>query len=181
MTDPVFFADGWVPLARIVVVGTFMYVALVVLLRVSGSRTIASMRAFDFIVTVALGSVFGRALTAEGVSLAEAVVAFVLLIGLQYGVARLQVRSRSFAKAVTNPPTLLYFRGQFLRDGMRQARVTEQELRSVARKKGHGSLDDIEAFILEASGDVAVVTSVGDGSALGEELHEQIPDGTQEH
>lgn len=174
MSDLVFFTDGWTPLARIVVVGTLMYVALVVLLRVSGSRTIASMRAFDFIVTVALGSVFGRALTAEGVSLAEAVVAFLLLIGLQYAVARLQVFSRPFARAVTNPPRLLYFRGEFQTDNMRSTRVTEQELRAVARKQGHGSLADVEALVLEASGDIAVITRIGDGSALGSELRDQV-------
>ena len=179
MSDVVFLSDGWLPLARIVVVGTLMYAALVLLLRVSGSRTIASMRAFDFIVTVALGSVFGRALTARGVSLAEAVVAFLLLIVLQYAVARLQVLSRPFARAVTNPPKLLYFRGDFQRDGMRRARVTEQELRAVARKKGHGSMDDVEAMVLEPSGDVAVITSLGNGSALDESLQRQIPGGTE--
>ena len=173
MTEPVFFFGGWEAIGRIVVVGTLMYVALVVLLRVSGSRTIASMRAFDFIVTVALGSVFGRALTAKGVSLAEAIAAFLLLILLQYGVARLQVGSGRFARAVTNPPTLLYFRGQFQRDGMRRARVTEQELRAVVRKKGHGSLGEVEALVLEASGDVAVITSIGDGTALGDALRDQ--------
>lgn len=179
MSELVFFSDGWLPLARIVVVGTLMYVALVVLLRVSGSRTIASMRAFDFIVTVALGSVFGRALTAKGVSLAEAIVAFLLLIALQYAVARLQVFSTPFARAVTNPPRLLYFRGDFQREGMRAARVTEQELRSVARKKGHGSMGDVEALVLEASGDIAVIATVGDGSALGESLQQQIRDRPQ--
>lgn len=174
MTEPVFFSAGWLPLARIVVVGTLMYLALIVLLRVSGSRTIASMRAFDFIVTVALGSVFGRALTAKGVSLAEAVVAFVLLIALQYAVARLQVSSRSFARAVTNPPHLLFFRGEFQADQMRRSRVTEQELRAVVRKKGHGSLADVQALVLEASGDIAVISNIGDGTALGESLREQM-------
>ena len=180
MTEPVFFFAGWEPLARIVVVGTLMYVALVVLLRVSGSRTIASMRAFDFIITVALGSVFGRALTAKGVSLAEAVVAFLLLIVLQYAVARLQVSSGRVARAVTNPPTLLYYAGQFQRAGMRHARVTEQELQAVVRKKGHGSLDDVQALVLEASGDIAVITDVGNGSALGEQLRGQARRATEE-
>lgn len=180
MSDPVFFFGGWEALARIVVVGTLMYVALIVLLRVSGSRTIASLRAFDFIVTVALGSVFGRALTATGVSLAEAIVAFLLLIALQYVVARLQVGSGRFARAVTNPPTLLYFRGHFERDGMRRARLTELELQAVVRKKGHGSLSEVEALVLEASGDVAVITTIGDGSALGDDLRAQAPDGFED-
>lgn len=50
-----FFSD-WFGLLRVVVVGTLAYVALVLLLRVSGKRTLSKMNAFDFIVTVALGS-----------------------------------------------------------------------------------------------------------------------------
>ena len=174
MKELVFFSDGWMPLVRIVVVGTLMYVSLVLLLRISGSRSIASMRAFDFIVTIALGSVFGRALTAGSVSLAEAVVAFLLLIGLQYVVARLQVASPRFSGVVTSAPRLLYYRGEFDHDTMRRTRVTEDELRGVARKKGHGTMAGVEAMVLESSGDIAVITSIGDGSALGEPLKEQI-------
>jgi hypothetical protein len=83
MTDVTFFFSGWEPLVRIVIVGIAMYVALVVFLRISRSRTLSSMNAFDFIVTVAIGSAFGRALTAKAVALAETVVAFGLLVALQ--------------------------------------------------------------------------------------------------
>ena len=41
---------------RVVIVGTLPYVALVALLCTSGNRTLSTMNAFDFVVTVALGS-----------------------------------------------------------------------------------------------------------------------------
>jgi len=88
-----FFFAGWEPILRILVVGVAMCVALVVFLRISGSRTLSTMHVFDVIITVAIGSSFGRARTASGVALAEALVAVVLLIGLQYAVARFQTRS----------------------------------------------------------------------------------------
>lgn len=91
MSSLAFFFGGWQPLVRILAVGVPMYVALVTLLRVSGSRTIANMTVFDFVVTVAIGSVFGRALTATDVALAEAVLAFFLLVAMQYVVARASV------------------------------------------------------------------------------------------
>ena len=46
--------DGWEGVARVLVVGTIAYVALVVLLRVTGKRTLSKMNAFDLVVTVAL-------------------------------------------------------------------------------------------------------------------------------
>jgi uncharacterized membrane protein YcaP (DUF421 family) len=161
-----FFFGGWTPIHRVVVVGIPMYLCLVLFLRLSGSRTIADMNVFDFIVTVAIGSAFGRALTARPVSLAEAVVAFLLLITLQYVVATLKTRSPLFARSVTNRPTLLYFRDEFLRGAMRKQRVTEEEVRGAARKEKVGTMDEVEAAVLESDGTVSVVTSLGDGSAL---------------
>jgi len=161
-----FFFAGWEAILRVLVVGSAMYVSLVVFLRFSGSRTIASMNVFDFIVTVALGAVFGRALTANSVALAEALTAFALLIVLQYTVAWLQTRWPRFERALKNDPTLLYFRGEFLRDAMRDQRVTENELRGAVRKENVGSMDDVDALVLEPDGKVSVITSVEDGSAL---------------
>lgn len=174
MSEVVFFFSSWEPLGRILVVGTLMYVTLVVLLRLSGSRTLASMNAFDFIVTVAIGSAFGRALTAQGVALAEAVVAFALLIGLQYTVAWLQTRWAAFARMVTNPPVLLYYRGEILWGAMNRERVTESELQAAVRKQKFGSLEAVEAIILESSGELSVIGSLPDQSALGKNLHEQL-------
>lgn len=164
------FFTGWAPVLRILVVGVSMYAALVALFRLSGSRTLASMNAFDFIVTVAIGSAFGRALTARDVALAEALTAFVLLISLQYVVGWWRVRSDRFERLITNPPILLYYRDGFLRDAMRAEQVTEDEIRSAVRKEEFGSLDDVQAVILESNGEVSVVQSVGDGSAMGDVL-----------
>lgn len=161
-----FFFTGWEPLVRILLVGVGMYVTLIVFLRMSGSRTLASMNAFDFIVTVGIGSAFGRVLTARTVALAEAVVAFALLITLQHIVGWLQTRWPSFRRVVTNPPTLLYFRGEILRDAMRDQRVTEDELYAAVRKKKIGSLDEVEAVVLESSGEFSVISSDSDGSML---------------
>jgi uncharacterized membrane protein YcaP (DUF421 family) len=72
------------PILRILVVGSIIYLGIIFLLRVSGKRTLASMNAFDFIVTVAMGSAYGRILTAKQVSVAEVIVTFVLLVSLQH-------------------------------------------------------------------------------------------------
>lgn len=168
MNEVIYFFSSWDPLGRILVVGTAMYVALVVLLRISGSRTLATMNAFDFIVTVAVGSAFGRVLTAKSVALAEAVVAFALLVGLQYAVAWLQSHWPFFTEVVTNPPTLLFFQGEFLRDSMRRQRVTETDLRAAARKKQFASLEEIEAIVLESNGTFSVIGAERDGFERGE-------------
>ena len=46
------FFDRWQPLLRTLTVGVFAYFDLIVLLRLSGKRTLSKMNAFDFVVIV---------------------------------------------------------------------------------------------------------------------------------
>jgi len=161
-----FVYTGWQSLLRIVVVGTAMYVSLIVFLRLSGSRTLATLNIFDFIVTVAIGSVFGRALTADRVSLAEGLTAFALLVTLQYLVARLKTRWPRFEDAITNPPELLYYDGSFMRESMQQSRVSERELRTVLRKNKFKTMGDVGAVVLEPNGELSVIHADAGPSVL---------------
>ena len=169
MDEATFFFGGWEPVARILVVGTLAYIALVVLLRVTGKRTLAQMNAFDFIITVALGASFGRILTARNVALLEAVTAFALLITLQYLVTWLQVRSPAFARTITAPPALPYYDGRLLTDTLQRERVTEAEVETALREHGVGSYSEVTAVILESNGRFAVIkkSQAGNEAALG--------------
>ena len=117
--------DGWYDLWRILVVGVAAYGGLVVLLRLTGKRTLSKMNAFDLVVTVALGSTLASALLSSEVSLSEGLLAFALLCSLQYVVAYASVRSRRFQDLVKSEPTLLFFRGAFLPAMMVEQRVTD--------------------------------------------------------
>ncbi|WP_119154648.1 DUF421 domain-containing protein [Caldimonas tepidiphila] len=156
------FFDGWMALARIVILGTLAYVALVLLLRVTGKRTLSKLNAFDLIVTVALGSTLATVLLSKDVSLSEGVTALALLIGLQWILTWLSVRSRRVSDWVKAEPSLLYHEGRFLRDAMRRERVTEDELRAAVRMHGFGRMEQAVAVILETDGSLDVIGPPGD-------------------
>jgi len=151
------FFDSVAGITRVFVVGTLAYIELIVLLRISGNRTLAKMNAFDFIVTVALGSTLATILLSDKVALAEGVVAFIVLIGLQYIVTWLSVRSSRFSDLVKSQPILLYYDGKLLHGQMRQARVVKPEILSAVRKQGIASLDEVKAVVLETDGSFAIV------------------------
>ena len=50
------FFDSWESVVRTIVITVLAYVLLIVLLRISGKRTLSKMNVFDLIVTIALGS-----------------------------------------------------------------------------------------------------------------------------
>lgn len=152
-----FFYEGLEPIIRVIVVGTLAYFSLLLLLRVSGQRTLAQMHGFDFIITVAIGSTFGRLMTAEGVSLAESLTAFLVLIALQRIFSWMMIRSSTFAHWLTATPSLLYFKEQFLYKAMEKHRVTKDELLGIIRQNNISSLQDVEAIILESGGTFSVI------------------------
>jgi uncharacterized membrane protein YcaP (DUF421 family) len=158
------FFEGWYGIVRVIVVGTLAYAALVVLLRVSGKRTLAKLNAFDFVVTVALGSILATVLLSEDVALVEGVAAFALLVGLQWLIAWLSVRSPFVSRSVKSDPTLLLYRGQMLHSAMQQQRVTQDEVLSAVRGGGWADYEVVHAVVLETDGSLSVVASAPDAS-----------------
>ncbi len=158
------FYDGWPGLVRVVVVGVCGYVALVLLLRVSGKRTLAKLNAFDFVVTVALGSILATLLLSSTVALAEGVTALAVLVGLQWLVAWASTRSWRVKRLVRSEPMLVY-RGDFLHAAMRRARLTSAELRQAARAQGRADLTEVSAIVLETDGSLSILGSVPPGAS----------------
>ncbi|MBW3635645.1 MAG: DUF421 domain-containing protein [Armatimonadetes bacterium] len=163
----VFFA-GWPGIARTALVAVLAYAALVLILRISGKRTLSKMNAFDLVVTVALGSILATILLSKDVALAEGVTAMIVLIGLQFVVAWLSVRYKAVSRLVKSEPALLLHRGEFCHEALRRERVTENEVRAAVRSQGIASLEAVEAVVLETDGGFNVVpaSSSGGDSAL---------------
>ncbi len=157
MIDASMFFNNLAGLVRTALIGVLAYAVLVLMLRVSGKRTLSKMNAFDLFVTVALGSTLATILLSKDVALAEGVVAFATLIGLQFLIASLSVRSRTISDLVKAEPRLLVFDGRFLRDAMRAERMVEAEVEAAVRQQGIATLDAVRAVVLETDGSIAVV------------------------
>ncbi|WP_378948828.1 DUF421 domain-containing protein [Paracoccus sp. R86501] len=156
MSDPIFY-DTWFGLWRVLAVGTFGYLGLVIMLRVSGKRTLSKMNAFDLVVTVALGSILATVLLSDNVPLAEGMLALALLIGLQFVITSISVRSQRFRDLIKSEPTLLVHRGQYLEDSMRRQRITPEEIQAALRQAGHDDEASVQSVVLETDGSLSVV------------------------
>lgn len=158
------FFDNWFALLRILAVGISAYVSLVVLLRISGKRTLSKWNAFDFVVTIALGSILASVILSKDITFAEGVFAFSLLIGLQFVITRLSVKFDFIKNLIKSKPTLLLDKGEFMRDAMKRQRVGESEIRSAIRAAGSAAVEDIEAVVLETDGTFSVIKKSPNGS-----------------
>ncbi|WP_375263496.1 DUF421 domain-containing protein [Palleronia sp.] len=159
MSDAIF--DSFSGIGRMIILATMAYVAVVLILRISGKRTLSTLNAFDMIVTVALGSTLATAILSRSTPLLEALTAFATLVGLQWIVAWLSIRSRGFANMVRSEPALLVRKGEILHDALRRQRVTENELMTVIRQSSARAPENTAAVILETDGSFSVVAEDG--------------------
>lgn len=150
--------SGLDPIVRILLVGTASYLILLVILRITGARSLAKLNAFDFTVTIALGSILATALTSADLSWASAATALGLLLGLQYVVARVLRAVPALRGAATASPVVIVRDGRMLEEGMRRA----------ARSGGYGDLGDVGAMIMETDGTLSVIgaDAMGDRGML---------------
>ena len=155
------FFNTWSDLLRIVAVGAPAYVALLILLRLSGKRTLSKLNAFDLVITVAFGSCLASALLDRSLTLAEIVTAFALLVVLQFVITWTSVRWSAVDRLVKAEPALLYHRGAYVRDAMKRERVTESEIGAAVREQGHADVGQVDAVILETDGSISVVARAG--------------------
>jgi uncharacterized membrane protein YcaP (DUF421 family) len=150
--------DGYESLIRTLILGVLAYAALVLLLRVSGKRTLSKMNAFDFVVTVALGSTLASMFVSKDVALAQGVLGLALLIGLQWINTFIAVRVKAYRRILKAEPTLLLYRGEFLHDAMKRERVSEDEILAAARSNGVAEIQELEAVIMETEGSLSIIT-----------------------
>lgn len=160
--------DSWSDLVRVALVGAAAYVTLVVVLRLTGKRTLAKLNAFDLVVTVALGSTLATILLSADVSWTEGALALVLLAALQVLVAATSRHLPGGRSVVTARPTVLLRDGEVDEAALRDQRMTTDELQQAVRSSGVGGLDQVAAVVLESDGTLSVITRsrLGDGSAL---------------
>ncbi|WP_152190245.1 DUF421 domain-containing protein [Georgenia satyanarayanai] len=159
---------GWTPVVHTALIATVGYLALVLMVRGTGPRTMAKMTPLDFVIAVTLGSTFGRTITAVDVSLAQALIALALLIALQWLLAAARARSPRVRKALDSPPVLLYYDGEMQHRALHRHRLTEDDVHAAARQSSRGSLADAKAVILQQDGSLGVISAdaMGDGSSV---------------
>lgn len=149
--------DNWESLVRTVCLTIIGYLSMIILLRAFGKRSLSKMNAFDFIVTIALGSSLASLSLNKNVTLADGVTAIGLLLLMQYLFAWLSVKSKFLRSIITGNPTLIFYRGKFLKDVMRKEGLTTEEILNAAREKGLSTLDHIDMVGLETTGELSFI------------------------
>lgn len=135
-----------------------IYLALMVLFKIAGRRSLAELTTFDLVLLMVIGEATQQALLGEGFSLTNAVLVIVTLIAIDVGLSLAKQRWRWFSRVIDGGPTVLVENGRLLRQRMHHARLVEEDILEAARSsQGVLEIGHIRYAILERNGKISII------------------------
>ncbi len=149
--------DLGMPWWEFVLRATAVYVVVLVMVRLSGKRTVGQFTPFDLLVVVLLGTAVQNSLIGEDTSLLGGLILAATLLGLNWGVGKLSSRSRRFDEWVEGKPVILVRHGHLFRDELARQSLSERDFAIARRSAGYATLSDIALAVLESSGEITFI------------------------
>ncbi|MCH6483968.1 DUF421 domain-containing protein [Pseudoxanthomonas sp. LH2527] len=134
-----------------------VYVVVLVMVRLSGKRTVGQFTPFDLLVVVLLGTAVQNSLIGEDTSLLGGLILAATLLGLNWGVGKLSSRSRRFDEVVEGKPVILVRHGRLFRDELARQSLSEHDFAIARRSAGYATLGEIALAVLESSGEITFI------------------------
>lgn len=148
--------DMQLPWWEFILRGTVIYIALLVLVRLSGKRTVGQFTPFDLVVVLLLSEAVSNALTGGDHSLVGGLVVAATLIALNFGLGWLTSHSDRVEKAVEGREVLLGRNGVIYEDVCKRQRVSLADVDKVLRE--HDCLlKEMRCAFLEADGNISII------------------------
>ncbi|MBW0236159.1 DUF421 domain-containing protein [Pseudomonas taetrolens] len=135
-----------------------MYLALMVLFKIAGRRSLAEVTTFDFVFLMMISEATQQALLGDDFSVTNSMVVIATLITLDVGLSLLKQRSGVVSRLIDGEPTIIVEDGKILRRRAQRARLAEADIMEAARSsQGIETLDEIKFAILERNGKISVI------------------------
>jgi uncharacterized membrane protein YcaP (DUF421 family) len=133
------------------------FVAMLVLIRISGRRSFGQRSPFDSVVAVLLGATLSRAIVGASEVLPTSVACLALVL-LHRALGWSCVHIPRFERIVTGRERVLYREGEFDVAEMSAALVTRSDvIESARRQLGTATLEGVEYAVLERNGEISLI------------------------
>lgn len=142
---------------RILSTAPIIYVLLILYIRVLGKRSTSEFNNFDWIVTVATGSIVASTVIVKDISIAEGGLSILILMLLQFIVTKLMYGNEKIREIIKSTPQLLLFEGEFIEENMKKERTLKPEVYAAIRQRGLKSVKQIYAIVLETNSKISVI------------------------
>jgi len=163
-----------IPVLEKVLRATFVYVFLIVALRLAGKREMAQLSSADFIVLIAVANAVQNAIIGEDNSVTGGVIGAVTLFTLNGLLAVLLFKSVRAKKVLEGTETKLIENGQVDHDALRREHISLSELMVAVQRQNADSIAEVEEASLVPGGAILVKRRADGQDATIDELSRKL-------
>lgn len=145
-----------VPWWELVARGAGVYAFLLLLIRLSGRRTVGQFTPFDLLVVMLLSESVSNALTGGDDSIAAGLISATTLIGLNLVVAAASARIGVVQTALQGEPILIGKDGHIFGETLKKLHVPEADVRQALRE-ADCDIERMQCAFLEADGRISIL------------------------
>jgi len=135
----------------------FVYMFLIIGLRVAGKRELAQLNPFDLVVLLTLSNTLQNAIIGNDNSVTGGFIGAAALLGINYSVVRLMYRNKRLQRLVEGRSDILVRHGELQMHNLKHELITPAELMSACHREGISSLHDVELATLEPTGTISFI------------------------
>lgn len=160
MTE-VFTADWTIELVRhmpVLIIRTLLtFIAVLVVVRWTGKRSIANLAPFDLAMVILIGEVAAIPVADLKVDFLHGILPVVLIGGLHVLTTTIAIHSKWFERLTEGEPTQLVKNGKVLRKNLLKERVSMGDLMTALRHKEVTDIKEVKEAWIEHAGGVSVI------------------------
>ncbi len=134
----------------------FLYLLLIVAVRLMGKRQIGQLEASEFVVTMLVADLASIPMQDGGIPLLTGVLPILTVLGMELLLSALSLHSLRFRRLLCGKPVILIENGKIMQENLRKTRVTLDELTGHLREKDVLELRSVQYAILETDGNLSV-------------------------
>jgi uncharacterized membrane protein YcaP (DUF421 family) len=135
-----------------------IYLFLMLVIRISGHRTLKELTTFDFVLLLIVGDASQQAMTGTDYSLTNGFIIIVSLVTLDICMSYLKQKFPLFEKIVDGTPLILINQGKIQTSNMDKAQIDKSDILESARKcHGLERMEQIKYAILEKNGEITII------------------------
>ena len=134
----------------------FLYLVLVIVVRLMGKRQIGEMEPAEFVVTMLVANLASIPMQDGGIPLYSGLVPILTVLGAELLLSGACLRWVKFRRLLCGKPVILIDNGRILRENLRSTRITLDELTEMLRQKEVLDPGKVQFAILETNGTLSV-------------------------
>jgi len=135
-----------------------VYLFLLALFRLAGRTSLGQMTSFDLVLLLIVAETTGPAMLGDDISLTNAFLVSITLIGMSVFFTTLTNRSEVLDRWVNDRPLVIIEDGRVIDVRLKKSRVDMDDVMEQARlAQGLERLDQIKYAVLESSGSISII------------------------